>query len=45
MKRTLLCIIDDLSGKKTKRRGTLTDGVEGISTPTEKVTETTKAAE
>jgi hypothetical protein len=44
MKRTTLAIISDLSGKKGARRGTLT-GVEGITTPTEKVTETTKAAE
>ena len=47
MKRTVIAIIGDLSGKKPGRRGTLTDGIEGtgISTPTEKVTETTKATE
>jgi hypothetical protein len=44
MKRTTLAIISDLSGKKPARRGTL-EGVEGTSTPTEKITETTKAAE
>jgi hypothetical protein len=47
MKRTVLAIYNDVTGKKSvARRGTLTGQevkVTGASTPTEKVTETTKA--
>jgi hypothetical protein len=45
MKRTILAVYDDITGKKVHRRGTLTgQEVEetGASTPSEKVTESTK---
>jgi hypothetical protein len=45
MKRTSIAIYRDLTGKKSAgHHGVVTEG-EGIATPTEKVTETTKGVE